>query len=85
MQIEDGDFGATVDANERAYHANATVRVLDHATDLIMPTGIPAPKGRQQQRPNQWRDYLSPMRMPRELKREATGSSALVGEVRLMG
>ena len=85
MQIEDGNFGATIDANERAYHANTTVRILDHATDLIMPTGIPAPKGRQQQRPNQWHNDLSTMCMPRELEREASGGSALVGEVWLVG
>jgi hypothetical protein len=85
MQIEDGNFGATVDANKWAYHSNATVGVLDHAADLIMPTGIPTPKGRQQQRANQRRNYLSPVRMPRELECEASGGGAFVGEVWLVG
>lgn len=85
MQIEDGNFGPTVDANERAYYTNATVRVLDHPAYLIAPARISAAKCRQQQRANQRRNYLSPMAMPRELEGEASGWGAFVGEVRLMG
>src|SRR5690348_1777252 len=84
MQVEDGNFGATVDANKRAYHADATVGILDHSADLITPTRIPATKVGQKQRTNQRRNNLSPMCMPGELEREASGCSTFVGEVWLV-
>ena len=85
MQLKDGDFGATVDSNERTNYADATVGILDHAADLIAPTWILAPEGGQQKRANQRRNNLSSMCMPGELEREASGGGTFIGEVWFVG
>ena len=85
MQVEDGNFGAAVDANKRAYHPDATVGILVHTADLIMPTGVPAATRGQQQWANQRRNNLSPVCVPGELERETVGGGTCVGEIWLVG
>src|SRR5689334_5058165 len=64
-------FRAAVEAHGDTHGADAAVRVEDHISDLVAATRIFAAILRQVQRADEWRAYLSAMRVPRKLQVEA--------------